>query len=235
MARYIDADLLDEEIDKLQDSLSTNNDVLWSRNKPIYKALAYTRKMIREDVPTADVVERGPFAKRLLLDLKAAVTNKATYPDFNADYAYVNLKVFNALVQEFIKKYEGVNDMARYIDADRFKRNLENAMKKMHVINGVHAVGLEEVIESLNRQPTADVVPKSEFEQLKEYIDDLNDSKEHLCVMLEEARADVAREIFEEIEKLFGGTTMMWLRTTPWQWEDYEELKKKYVEGKDES
>lgn len=56
--------------------------------------------------PTADVVERGPFAKRLLLDLKAAVTNKATYPDCKADYAYINLKVFNALVQEFIKKYE---------------------------------------------------------------------------------------------------------------------------------
>ena len=110
MARYIDADLLDKEIDKLQDSLSTNNDALWSRNKPIYKALAYTRKMIREDVPTADVVERGPFAKRLLLDLKAAVTNKATYPDFNADYAYVNLKVFNALVQDLVKKYEEGED-----------------------------------------------------------------------------------------------------------------------------
>jgi hypothetical protein len=124
--------------------------------------------------------------------------------------------------------------MARYIDADRFKSNLEKAMEKMHVINGIHAVGLEAVIESLDRQPTADVVPRSEVEKLEEYIDDLNDSKEHLCVMLEEARADVAREIFEEIEKLFGGTTMMWLRTTPWQWEDYEELKKKYVEGKDE-
>lgn len=70
----------------------------------------YDLEEFLENVPTADVVERGPFAKRLLLDLKAAVTNKATYPDFNADYAYVNLKVFNALVQEFIKKYEEGKD-----------------------------------------------------------------------------------------------------------------------------
>ena len=52
--------------------------------------------------------------------------------------------------------------MARYIDADRFKSNLEKAMEKMHVINGIHAVGLEAVLESLNRQPTAEVVAKSE-------------------------------------------------------------------------
>lgn len=123
--------------------------------------------------------------------------------------------------------------MARYIDADRFKRNLENAMKKMHVINGVHAVGLEEVIESLNRQPTADVVPKSEFEQLKEYIDDLNDSKEHLCAMLEEARADVAREIFEEIEKhAMVGQTPFGLILYQIGVGTLAELKKKYAEGK---
>ena len=113
----------------------------------------------------------------------------------------------------------------RYIDADK----LEEWVYAFHLADAYWAIPM------LKNAPTADVVPRSEFEQLKEYIDDLNDSKEHLCVMLEEARADVAREIFEEIEKLFGGTTMMWLRTTPWQWEDYEELKKKYVEGKDES
>ena len=63
-----------------------------------------------EQTPTADVVPRRKFAKGLLLDLKAAVTNKATYPDCKADYAYINLKVFNALVQEFIKKYEEGKD-----------------------------------------------------------------------------------------------------------------------------
>ena len=94
MARYIDAD---ELIQLIAMGEGTNTQK--------FKIKCYV-----ELSPTADVVERGAFAKRLLLDLKAAVTNKATYPDFNADYAYVNLKVFNALVQEFIKKYEEGKD-----------------------------------------------------------------------------------------------------------------------------
>ena len=43
--------------------------------------------------------------------------------------------------------------------------------------------------------PLPDVVPMTEFETLK-------DSNEHLAVMLMEAKADVAREIFEEVEKI---------------------------------
>lgn len=121
----------------------------------------------------------------------------------------------------------------RYIDADLLYRETEKKIKANHECR--MAVVDDEFLDLINDAETEDVVPRSEVEKLEEHIDDLNDSKEHLCVMLEEARADVAREIFEEIEKLFGGTTMMWLRTTPWQWEDYEELKKKYVEGKDES
>ena len=46
--------------------------------------------------------------------------------------------------------------MARYIDADRFKAHLENAMGKMHLIGGVHGVGVEAVIMALDIQPTAD-------------------------------------------------------------------------------
>ena len=73
-------------------------------------------------------------------------------------------------------------------------------------------------------------VPVEEVEKLKDYIDDLNDSKEHLCVMLEESNQKVekleqdvtrlvqekdnliknyaecmkyyAREIFEEISQI---------------------------------
>lgn len=70
----------------------------------------YDLKDYLEDVPLADVVPRKKFAKRLLLDLKAAVANKATYPDCKADYAYINLKVFNALVQDLVKKYEEGKD-----------------------------------------------------------------------------------------------------------------------------
>ncbi len=88
---------------------------------------------------------------------------------------------------------------------------------------------------------TADVVPRSEVEKLEEHIDDLNDSKEHLCVMLGEARADVAREIFEEIEEIIdsheitiglvydegAGATTAIDRIN----KKIAELKKKYTEG----
>ena len=53
--------------------------------------------------------------------------------------------------------------MARYIDADRFKSNLERASEKMHLIGGVKGVDIGAVITALDRQPTADVAPKSEW------------------------------------------------------------------------
>ena len=52
--------------------------------------------------------------------------------------------------------------MARYIDADKFKSNLEKAMKKMHLIGGVKGVDVGAVIVALDRQPTADVAPRAE-------------------------------------------------------------------------
>ena len=81
----------------------------------------------------------------------------------------------------------------------------------------------------------ADVVPKSEVEKLEAYIDDLNDSKEHLVVMLEEAKTDVAREIFEDIENnyadfLFDGYRNIVVLTE----KDFAELKKKYTEVNNE-
>ena len=64
-----------------------------------------------------------------------------------------------------------------------------------------------------------------------------------LCTMCEAVQADrimreqgyrkaseVAREIFEEIEKVFG--VDLWLGSTPWKYADYERLKKKYTEDK---
>ena len=56
MPRYIDADILNREIDKFQSELESNNDAIWEINKPIYKGLCYARGIIN-DIPTADVVE----------------------------------------------------------------------------------------------------------------------------------------------------------------------------------
>ena len=83
--------------------------------------------------------------------------------------------------------------MARYIDADELLNRLPDDLPYKASVKRV-----------LTQAPTSDVVPKSEVEKLEAYIDDLNDSKEHLCVMLDEAKAEVAREIFEEIEELIS-------------------------------
>ena len=51
-----------------------------------------------------------------------------------------------------------------------------------------------QLLEAIVNAPAADVVPKSE-------VEDLKDTNEHLAVLLMEAKAEVAREIFEEIER----------------------------------
>lgn len=80
--------------------------------------------------------------------------------------------------------------MARYIDADKFKNHLEKAMEKMHLIGGVKGVGVEAVIKALDMQPTADVVPRVEFEAMRTAT---NSYKMHY--------ENLAKEIFEEIDK----------------------------------
>lgn len=86
MARYIDAE---ELLSRLPDALP-------------YKASV---KRVLMQAPEADVVPRSEIAKEVLLDLKTAVNNKAVYPNCQGDYAFVNLKVFNAVLQTVLKKY----------------------------------------------------------------------------------------------------------------------------------
>ena len=90
--------------------------------------------------------------------------------------------------------------MPRYIDADKFRNNLEKASEKMHLIGGVKGVDIGAVIVALDRQPTADVVPKSEVDLYKKLNDELEDELASTYDKLENAKTEVAREIFEEIE-----------------------------------
>ena len=148
--------------------------------------------------------------------------------------------------------------MERYIDADKFKSHLEKAMEKMHLIGGVKAVDVGAVIIALDRQPTADVAPKIELEdykqiaeyqqklamdryfqvkQLTEEIETLKDNSEHLAVMLEEAKQEVARGIFEEIERLLDLNSLAGDIFTGKYFDielktDIAELKKKYTGDK---
>ncbi len=86
MARYIDADAL---LSRLPDALP-------------YKASV---KRVLMQAPEADVAPKSEVAKEVLLDLKTAVHNKAVYPNCQGDYAFINLKVFNAVLQNVLKKY----------------------------------------------------------------------------------------------------------------------------------
>ena len=121
--------------------------------------------------------------------------------------------------------------MARYIDLEELaKRINENIKPDTPEENALIEWCKDECIRQGYAMPTADVVPRSEVEKLEEHIDDLNDSKEHLCVMLEEARADVAREIFEEIEEHIKGVGFSSFAER-FEFIDWiAELKKKYTE-----
>ena len=105
--------------------------------------------------------------------------------------------------------------MARYIDADKVMEEI-NRMGG-HNLCEWETIGVKALID---RQPTADVVPKSEVEELKAIIKDhqANEERwqelyadtvnkwekayEELEIQLEKAKQEVAREIFEEIEGL---------------------------------
>lgn len=76
--------------------------------------------------------------------------------------------------------------MPRYIDADKFKNNLEKAMEKMHLICGVKGVDVGAVIVALDRQPTADVVPKTEVERLQAQIEHLTAEKDRLNNLIQD-------------------------------------------------
>ena len=141
--------------------------------------------------------------------------------------------------------------MARYIDADKFVKQFERALEhqqKYGLYN--HAKLTEYVIKAIENEPTADVVPKSEVEKIaevaKQNIDSANEraetfrvASEKSRVLQETARATVAREIFEEIEKAHNEciwiditTRIGYLQQTKFE-HKLAELKKKYTEVDD--
>ena len=149
--------------------------------------------------------------------------------------------------------------MARYIDADK--------LAKTYMMKGKDKLRIATVINELELAPTADVVPKSEVEKLKVINklleQDIADRDEMLESKVEEVYADfmrdykcmreeldglydeysnikseVAREIFEEIEKVILDNTYpdfnakhkpvnVWKATTGY--DAFYELKKKYT------
>ena len=116
--------------------------------------------------------------------------------------------------------------MPRYIDAEELKKR---AYPFPCAIGVEYAVSVRQIDET----PTADVVPKSEVDFLHKTI--AENAQRALEVTLEEiekAKSEVAREIFEEIEKYIerywnGDHYSMYEME-----KEVAELKKKYTEVK---
>ena len=130
--------------------------------------------------------------------------------------------------------------MARYIDADALRKN---EIERCHCVPcvGSNDNNYKDLDEVLNDCPTANVAPKSEVEWLeKENARLLNLSEYNRSAIeqdIADAKAEVAREIFEEIEKhLFVIAPIEefdgWARI---QLADIMRLKKKYTEANHET
>lgn len=137
--------------------------------------------------------------------------------------------------------------MARYIDADKL---IEHILTLRVVTDNMYGMGITRGIEraetAIQMQPTADVIPKSEadtwyqlYHSIKEelklekmYHRETENLCDRYCIESQQAKKQVAREIFEEINKIITP------ENHPIAFDrlkvEFSELKKKYTEGKDE-
>ena len=129
--------------------------------------------------------------------------------------------------------------MARYIDAEKLCKSLRDMAFYQNPYKQSTILG---VVSSIENFSTADVVPKSEVENLLkenerwmlEYEGFRAASKqiiEELKAALAEAKVEVAREIFEEIESICLKHVDRYDRYIMCC-EELAELKKKYIGGK---
>jgi len=90
--------------------------------------------------------------------------------------------------------------MARYIDLDKAieRLNFSPAFPNMGT-DGYFLLGVVE--DLLKKQPTADVVPKSEYDRLEKLFNDMTQEAKGYLNRIYGIRADVANEIFAEIAR----------------------------------
>jgi hypothetical protein len=129
----------------------------------------------------------------------------------------------------------------RYIDADQLIKKIY----PMGIGDGMYVINAKAVKLAIDNAPTADVVPKSEVDNLKvllemkekayEGLKELYDTDtEALVKAREKTEVEVAREIFEELKQkrkelwCSGKYTMFecWCKAE-------DEVKKKYTEDKE--
>ena len=123
----------------------------------------------------------------------------------------------------------------RYIDADALLENLKKQYGEE--LGWQVTVNMSDVGMMIEDAPTADVVPKSAVERLQEEADRYKRYfyRHDYDEMIAEAKAEVAREIFEEIEKYSEVAFAMGDYHTPIYGIGmgvFAALKKKYTEEK---
>lgn len=115
----------------------------------------------------------------------------------------------------------------RYIDADKLCKGLKEMANVLAPFKQSTILG---VVSTIENYPTADVVPKSEVDKtIAEW------AYLHADVLnkLENAKAEVAREIFEEIEKTFIDSAALPDCARFVDIDKIAELKNKYTEDKE--
>lgn len=101
MPRYIDADAVIKEIEYAQDSLKSNNDVMWEINKKYYKGLCMAHRFV-DDTPTADVAQRAEVAREIFRE----IMEKGGF----SDPCVLHIVLSFEELDEIEKKYTGGDD-----------------------------------------------------------------------------------------------------------------------------
>lgn len=130
--------------------------------------------------------------------------------------------------------------MSRYIDAVELVKAIEeNQRNTEHHKDGhsklIHVNEHRHFIKMVHEQPTADVAPRAEVDLYKKLNNELEDELASTYDKLENAKAEVAREIFEEIRDLIRFTmepnsTILYAKI---EFEKLKELKNKYTDATD--
>ena len=139
--------------------------------------------------------------------------------------------------------------MARYIDVEGYRKLFDEEYKKTRELiceGETHldnlAEGFSEASRVIDRIPTADVAPRAEVERLERILNSytlqygtVRDKQK----VIDEAKSEVAREIFEELEERIAVRTFTsksedyadgCFDTIEWVDSKIAELKKKYME-----
>ena len=124
--------------------------------------------------------------------------------------------------------------MARYIDLDEAIKHLRGACIEKYPLS--YSNGISAAVNEISKMPAAEVVPKSEVEMLQGALKAEERHNELTMEMaqkaLKNAKAEVAREIFAEIESMLIRYTFDDDYISLGIIDEFSDFKNKYTEEK---